>query len=378
MRIRILGGGPSGLFLATLIKRRWPDWDVAVIEQNPADATYGFGVVFQDKALARIEAADADIFAGILARMEAWDDLTLYQNGRAVRIDGQGYTAIGRLTLLEVLQGYARDAGVDLRFEQAVDHPDALEPADLIVGADGVASRVRQAHERELGTNIDYLTNRFAWFGVEKPFDTLSLTFRGRPGDAFVAHHYRYSPAMSTFLVEVDAATFDNRGFADRSEEDSARVCAEVFAEDLDGRPLICNRSVWRRFPVITNQNWSTGNRVIIGDALRTVHFSIGSGTRLAMEDAISLFNALDAEAPDVPTTLRHFEAERRPAVDKLLAAAANSFEWYERFSERLDLDAYDLAYNYMTRSGRVDDDKLRQLAPRFMAGYERHRAAPQ
>jgi 2-polyprenyl-6-methoxyphenol hydroxylase-like FAD-dependent oxidoreductase len=376
MRIRICGGGPAGLFLAILIKRRWPDWDVAVFEQNPATATYGFGVVFQDKALARIEAADGEVFAGIHGAMEAWDDLTIYQNGRAVRIDGQGYTAIGRLRLLEILQGFARDSGVELIFDTGIDHPDALEPADLIVGADGVSSRVRAAHEDAFGTHVRHLTNRFAWFGTSKPFDTLSLTFRGEPGDAFVAHHYRYAPDRSTFLVEVDAATFDHRGFAEMDEEASARVCEQVFAEDLDGHRLICNRSIWRRFPVVTNQRMYVGNRVIIGDALRTAHFSIGSGTRLAMEDAIALFHALDADAPDVPASLARFEAERRPPMDKLLTAAANSYEWYEDFGMRLHLDAFDLAYDYMTRSGRVSDDKLRQVAPRFMAEFEAYRAS--
>lgn len=370
MRIRILGGGPAGLLFALLAKTREPRHDIRIVEQNPRGATYGFGVVFQDRALPYLQAHD-EAFRRITAAMERWDDLAIFQNGERVMIDGNGFTAIARLELLRILEELCAGAGVPVEHGRRVESLDEFADADLLVGADGVGSVVRDALARHFRPRVDYLSNRFAWYGTSKPFPTLSLTFRRHQGGAYVAHHYRYTPAMSTFIVECDAATFDAAGFAGMDEAASAALCAEVFADDLDGHPLLTNKSIWRRFPVVTNENWTHGKAVLLGDALRTVHFSIGSGTRLALEDAIALDAALAAENDDVPRGLDRFVAERRPVVDKMLSAAAASYRWYEGFAGRMDLDAWDLAYDYMTRSGRVDAARLREMAPTFSAAYQ-------
>jgi 2-polyprenyl-6-methoxyphenol hydroxylase-like FAD-dependent oxidoreductase len=286
-----------------------------------------------------------------------------------VDIDGNGFSAIGRLELLGIVQGLCREAGVQVEFGRALGSLDELRSADLVVGADGANSLVRRALEARFEPRVELLTNRFAWYGTAQPFECLTLTFRESEHGAFVAHHYRHAPAMSTFVVECDAATWARAGLEAMSDAESRAYCERVFARDLDGHPLVSNRSVWRRFPLLASRRWSVDNVVLLGDALRTVHFSIGSGTRLAFEDAIALDRACAEHGADVPGALAAFERERRPIVEKLLTAASASSGWYETFPERMRrLDAVGLAHDYMTRSGRMTDDRLRQLAPRFMA----------
>ena len=285
----------------------------------------------------------------------------IVHRGNAVDIDGNGFSAIGRLELLQFLQGLCREAGVALHFGGRLDAPPV---ADLVVGADGLNSVLRQRDG--FRPQVEWLSNRFAWYGTRQRFDCLTLTFRESADGAFVAHHYRYSPGMSTFIVECDTATWHRAGL-DRADEAASRAyCETVFAPDLGGNPLLANKSAWRQFPLLHNPVWSVGNAVLIGDALRSMHFSIGSGTRLAFEDAIALSRALGA---DIPAALAAFERERRPVVEKLYAAASASSHWYESFPARMArFDALGLAYDYMTRSGRMDAARLRAQAPRFMA----------
>lgn len=374
MKIAIVGGGPAGLYFGYLMKRADPRHDVRVIEQNAPNATYGFGVVFSDSALSYLEDADVESFDAIQARMEMWDDLAIVHRDQRVGIDGNGFTGISRIALLSILQDHCRSVGVRLRFNIKLSDLSGLEDHDLIVGADGIGSLVRDIHADHFQPQVSYLTNRFAWYGTRQPFDTLTLTFRTNQDGAFVAHHYRYQPDFSTFIVECDAATWGRSSLGDMTENESLAYCNQLFAPDLAGNGLIANKSIWRRFPVITNRRWVHRKSVLIGDALRSVHFSIGSGTRLALEDAIALFRAFETVGDDVTAALAEFERQRRPIVDKLLAAAANSFQWYEKFAALMPLSAHGLAYDYMTRSGRVDDEKLRQIAPRFMAAYEAER----
>ena len=362
-----MGGGPAGLWLAFLVKRRRPGWAVRVHEQNPATATYGFGVVLSDAGRDRVRSAAPAAFDRIAGRMERWPDLTIVHRDERVPIDGNGFSSIGRLELLRSLHDLCREAGVSLCFEAPFESLAELRAgADLVVGADGINSRVRAALESGFRPRTEILGNRYAWYGTRQVFPTLTLTFRANPDGAFVAHHYRYAPDMSTFIVECDAATWERSGLAHLDDEASRRYCEAVFAPDLGGHPLVSNRSEWLRFPVLACERWRHGNVVLIGDALRSVHFSIGSGTRLAMEDADALAAALDASGGRVAEGLERFEAARRPVVDKLLAGAAGSWSWYERFADRMHLTAHEFAYDYMTRSGRVSDERLAAIAPRF------------
>jgi 2-polyprenyl-6-methoxyphenol hydroxylase-like FAD-dependent oxidoreductase len=371
MRIRVVGAGPAGLYLATLYKKRHPDSDVLVFEQNRADATFGFGVVFSDRALDFLRADDPETYDLITPRMERWRDITLVHRGERIAIDGVGFSAIGRLELLKLLQQRARQLGVEVRFERPVASLDELSEADLIVGADGVNSLVRRSHEADFGSSLSYLQNKFAWYGTTKRFDTLTLSFVRSDEGFFTAHHYRYSPTMSTFIVECDRATWDRVGFATLSPEASRAYCERVFADTLDGHPLVENNSVWRNFPVLANRRWSFRNRVLVGDALHTAHFTIGSGTRLAMEDVIALVAALDAHPGDVPAALASYEHTRRPILEKLVTAAAASADWHEHFPEHMKLAPLDFAMAYVTRTGRIDSARLRELAPHFVARYE-------
>lgn len=369
MRITIIGGGPAGLYFALLMKRQNAVHDIRVVEQNPRDATYGFGVVFSEGALKFLARDDADFYTALTAAMEHWPEQTIVHRDQAIRIDGNGFSAIGRLELLHLLQNLCADAGVDTIYETPVDDFDTTA-ADLIVAADGVNSLVRTRLAQHFEPTVEELSNKFVWYGTEQLFDTLTLTFRETEHGAFVAHHYRYSPAMSTFIVECEAATWQRAGFAEMTEDENRVYCEQVFAPDLDGHALISNKSVWRNFPVVTNRHWTHDNIVLIGDALRTVHFSIGAGTRLALEDAIFLARAFE-ENDDVAGALARFEETRRPIVDKILAGAAGSFTWYQRFGEIMHRTPYPFAYSYMTRSGRMTHERLRETAPRFVGEYE-------
>jgi 2-polyprenyl-6-methoxyphenol hydroxylase-like FAD-dependent oxidoreductase len=302
--------------------------------------------------------------------MESWKNITLNLCGQEVAIDGVGFSSIGRLELLTILQQRVASVGVTPRYDTLLETTDQLRGYDLIVGADGLNSLLRRSFEQAFGASVSHSANYFAWYGTTKRFETLSQTFVQTELGAFNAHHYRYSPDMSTFLVECDPATWQRYGFAGKTVEQSKAICKRVFAATLDGHPLISNKSVWRNFPWIWNERWWSGNKVLIGDALHSAHFSIGSGTRLAIEDAIALAKALDAER-DIPAALARYESERKPIVKKLVTAARTSADWYENFPEHMKLDLMDFAYSYITRSGRIDDARLRAMSPLFMARYE-------
>ena len=375
MRITILGAGPAGLYLAYLIKRRRPDTTVTVIEQNPADATFGFGVVFSDRALEFLREDDEATYSAITPHMESWNDITIAHRGERVTIDGVGFSAIGRLKLLQLLQARARSVGVEPVYRRTVKSLDELGDADLVVGTDGVNSLVRRGNEERFGASVRFLSNRFAWFGTGRRFETLTQTFVETDAGSFNAHHYRYAPNLSTFIVEVDGATFARAGFGQMDEEQTRSFCERVFAQALDGNQLISNKSTWRQFPIVHNEHWSVGNCVLVGDALHTAHFSIGSGTRLAMEDAIALDKAL-THSDDIGAALAAYEATRRPILEKLVSGANGSATWYEHFAEHMRLAPVDLAMSYITRSGRIDIDRLRRLSPRFVDQFERNRSA--
>jgi 2-polyprenyl-6-methoxyphenol hydroxylase-like FAD-dependent oxidoreductase len=370
VRIAVIGGGPGGLYFSYLWKRRHPDAEIALFEQNPAGATWGFGVVFSKEALEFLRADDPDTVDAIAPRMESWNNITLNLRGESVEIDGVGFSSIGRLELLKILQLRAASVGVAPRYQTLISSLDQLAGYDLIVAADGLNSFIRRSFEGDFGASLAYSANKFAWYGTSKRFETLSQTFVKTELGAFNAHHYRYSAGMSTFLVECDLATWNRYGFADKTLEESKAICERVFAATLGGHELISNKSVWRNFPWIWNEHWSFRNMVLIGDALHSAHFSIGSGTRLAIEDAIALTKALESEI-EIPAALQRYQKERKPIVKKLVGAARTSAEWYEKFPEHMQLGLMDFAYSYITRSGRIDDARLREMAPAFMTRYE-------
>jgi len=374
VKIAVIGAGPAGLLFSLLIKRRFPHWSVWVFEQNPPDATFGFGVVFSRGALEFIERDVPDFHEQLIPRLESWPIQRIVHRDERVDIDGNGFSAIGRLQLNQFLQVLCRAAGVSIDYERLIESLNDLPECDLLVGADGLNSLTRRSLDKEFAPQVDWLTNRFAWYGTRQLFDCLTLTFRANEQGAFVAHHYRHSSTMSTFIVECDAATWLRARLDRMSDEESRAYCERVFAPELGGHSLVSNKSVWRQFPLHINRRWSVGNKVLIGDALRTVHFSIGSGTRLAFEDAIALDRAFGEAGDDVSQALAAFERERRPVVEKLLAAANASSFWYERMPERMALKPWALAYDYMTRSGRMTDERLRELSPKFMARVDGER----
>ena len=371
MRIAVLGGGPAGLYFASLWKSRHPDSSVRVYEQNARGATFGFGVVFSERALEFLREDDPVTCDLITPHMEHWRDITLGHRGEQVRIDGVGFSAIGRLALIQLLEERARQVGVDPDFGRSIASLDELGDVDLIVGADGLNSLVRRSNPEAFGAKLGYLDNKFSWYGTTKRFDTLTLTFVRAPEGVYTAHHYRYSDTMSTFIVECDKPTWEGAGFSKMSPEATKAHCERVFAETLEGHPLVENHTFWRNFPQLSNERWFHANTVLVGDALHTAHFSIGSGTRLALEDVIALVKALETKPGDVPAALAHYQATREPVLAKLVKAAHASADWHEHFREHMELSPSEFAMSYMTRSGRVDVERLRATAPKFMAYYE-------
>jgi 2-polyprenyl-6-methoxyphenol hydroxylase-like FAD-dependent oxidoreductase len=367
MRICVLGGGPAGLYFAYLWRKRHPRDAVTLFEQNAADATFGFGVVFSDRAMDFLEAEDPETAALISGRMESWRDIAIVHRGERIAIDGVGFSAIGRLDLLKLFQQLARSVGADIRFETPATSVNLLHEFDLVIAADGVNSFVRRNFEGDFGTSISYLDEKFAWFGTTKPFETLTQTFIENAYGTFNAHHYRYAPAMSTFIVECDRSTWLRAGF-DRLDEESSRALSErIFAAALGGHPLIANKSAWRNFPWIWTRRWFHRNIVLVGDALRTVHYSIGSGTRLAIEDVIALVKSLEEHPEDLPDALARYQAIRQPVVEKLVEASRVSAAWYAQFPSHMQLSPVELAYSYVTRSSRMDEARLCELSPHFV-----------
>jgi 2-polyprenyl-6-methoxyphenol hydroxylase-like FAD-dependent oxidoreductase len=371
MKIRILGGGPAGLYFAALMKQHDPSHDIVVYDRSPRDATWGFGVVFSDRALEFLRADDEAMYQYLQPRMETWPNLTIVHNDTRIPITGNGFAAIGRLEMLTLMYAHVEKLGVKIHFDTEITSLAQLGPADLIVAANGAFSWVRTENEDKFGSSYDWRPNKFIWYGTSKPFDSLTLTFRDTRHGVFCAHHYRYSPTMSTFLVEVEEATWRRAGFEQMSPQDTVHHCEKVFAKDLDGQPILTNNSHWRNFPAIWNQRWSFDNVVLMGDALRTAHFSIGSGTRLAMEDAVALFKAFK-EGGSVPQALARYQVLRQPPMKKIWDAANVSLRWYEHMDEHMKGDPIEFAYSYMTRTGRVSHAEVRRRDPELAAAYER------
>ena len=374
MKIHVIGGGPAGLYFAILMKKAWPAAQIAVFERNRADDTFGFGVVFSDQTLATFEKYDLETYRAITDNFAYWDDIEINFKGRVQRIGGNGFCGCARTTLLRLLQERARKLGVEMRFQVEVG-PDlgAHRDADLVVAADGIGSAIRTAHQDRFGTRIDYRPNKFAWMGSTRAFDAFTFFFRETPHGIFIAHCYQYEPNRSTWVMETQADTFERAGLAAMSEAQSARFLEEVFAEELRGHRLLTNRSVWRNFPRVSNERWVMDNVVLIGDAKATAHFSIGSGTKLAMEDAGALFDAFAATGgADVKKALQLFETTRREEVEKTQHSADVSLVWFEHIDRFWDMEPTRFAFGLMTRSKAITYDNLHLRAPEFVAEIDR------
>ncbi|WP_454743946.1 FAD-dependent monooxygenase [Cupriavidus necator] len=374
MKVVIVGGGPSGLYLGLLLKRRAPEWQVDVIEQNSPDATFGFGVVLADTGLLQLQNADEASYQALCEEMRYNDRQIIVQREVPIEIElNIKGGAIPRLKLLQVLRGEAMKADVRIHFGERIESTDDLQrlglaDADVVVGADGINSVIRRQFADSFGTTQTSLTNHFAWFGTKRVFESPALVFRKYAGGHFVAHYYAYSDEMSTFVAECDDATWHNFGLAEMTDDERQALFERIFAPELAGQGLISNKSIWREFPVIRNAHWVCGRHVLIGDALASAHFSIGSGTRIAMTDASALADALLRCEGDVAAGLAAFESNHAPQKAKLIAASERSYMWYEDIAKWME--AYtpeEFVYEFMTRTGRVDEERLRKEFPTLM-----------
>ena len=375
MKVRIIGAGPAGLYLGYLLKK-WigPEVEVKIVEQNKQDSTFGFGVVFSDKALEFLKKDDEETHDFIEPHMERWSDLAISLPDENITIDGFGFTSIGRLELLLLLQERAKSVGIVPEFDRRVEDLSEFDDCDLIVAADGANSLIRQVYKDEFGTTLEFHSNKFMWYGTTKPYNALTQTFRSNDDGAFNVHHYRFSPDRSTFLVETDDATYKNGGFENMGSDETVKYFEELFATELDGHPIVTNNSYWREFPKVSQSRWSYKNMVLVGDALHTAHFSIGSGTRLAMEDVIQLAKSVRDHPNNIQAALEDYEVQRKPIVDALVGAANTSLDWYTDFAERMKMDPFDFVYSYIKRSGRISDERARLMAPSFMREYDLRR----
>jgi anthraniloyl-CoA monooxygenase len=372
VRIVTVGGGPAGLYLAILLKRSDPSREVVVLERNLPEATYGFGVVFSDATLETIAVAGPETFEGIADQLYHWDDIDVHYQGEVLSSTGHGFSGLERRVLLEALSERATSLGVDLRTGVDVDDPKALlEGADLLVGADGVNSIVRERWQDEFDPAIDLRPNRFVWLGTTRPFESFKFYFKWNDQGLWRVHAYRYAEGASTFIVEATEETIRKAGIEDATEDETVTFCEALFADELEGHRLVANRSVWRRFPTLRCGAWSRGRVVLIGDAAHTVHFSVGSGTKLAMEDAIALAAAIDRE-PDLASALQAYETERRPQVESLQRAAQASLQWFEGTERYWGTEPIQFAFNLLTRSLRITHQDLKVRDPVFTARVDR------
>ncbi|MFE2142105.1 bifunctional salicylyl-CoA 5-hydroxylase/oxidoreductase [Streptomyces sp. NPDC059456] len=375
LRVAVVGGGPGGLYAAALLARQ--GHTVEVWERGAPEDTFGFGVVLSDETLGGIERADTVVYAALGAEFVRWDDIDIVHRGRLLTSGGHGFAALGRRRLLEILHERCAGLGVTLRFRTAAPAAAALAASyDLVVAADGVHSATRQSGAAHFRPTLTGGRCRYIWLAADFAFDAFRFEIAETEHGVMQLHAYPYSAAGSTVIVEMHEQVWRAAGFDLCDEAESAARCAKIFAEALRGRPLHGNRSAWTEFRTVVNERWSHGNVVLLGDAAHTAHFSIGSGTKLAVEDALALAEAVAAE-PDVPAALAAYESARRPAVASTQRAAAASMRWFEELAGYVDQPARQFAFNLLTRSRRVTHDNLRLRDERFTRAVERDFGCP-
>jgi anthraniloyl-CoA monooxygenase len=358
MKVTVIGGGPGGLYFALLAKKAWPRWDISVYERNRPDDTFGFGVVFSDQTLDSFKAYDLVTYERIRRRFAYWGDVDLAYKGQTLRSGGNGFCGCSRVALLNILQDRGRELGVHMRFQREVQSLEEFPDSDLIVVADGINSRIREKYKEHFQPSVDLRPNKFTWLGSTRPLDAFKYFFRETPQGIVLAHCYQYEANRSTWVIEMNHETWSNFGLDKLDEQQMLPVLEQVFAEELDGHPLIANRSLWRNFPNITNRTWVKGNAVLVGDAKATAHFSIGSGTKLAMEDAIALYEAFRRHQ-DVKQALAVYDTARREEVEKTQHAANVSLAWFEHMKRYWGMEPEQFAFGVMSRSKQITWENL-------------------
>ena len=367
MRIVCIGGGAAGLYFAILMKKAKPAHDVTVLERNRADDTFGFGVVFSDATLENFAEADRPTFEAMARGYYHWDDIDIHYNGTVIRSTGHGFSGLARQKLLDILGRRADELGVRVRIGLEVRDIAPYLDADLVLGADGFSSVVREHFTHHFQPTVEWRPNRFVWLGTTRRFPAFTFYFKRDRHGLWRVHAYQYERGHSTFIVETTEATWRAAGLDRATEHETLAFCEGLFAAELEGHRLLKNRSLWRNFGTVKNERWHHGNVVLVGDAAHTAHFSVGSGTKLAMEDAISLAQALERQR-DVPTALAAYEEERRPAVESLQRAAQVSLQWFEDTERYMTLEPIQFAFNLLTRSLRITHDNLKVRDPGFVA----------
>jgi anthraniloyl-CoA monooxygenase len=371
MKINIIGGGPAGLYFALLMKKSNAAHEVTVFERNAPDDTFGWGVVFSDKTLSYLKETDEQTHQQITERFEMWDNVDVVHRDQKVTIRGNKFSGIARIELLNILQQRCQELGVPLQFRTEVSDVERLaNECDLLVGADGINSTVRQQYAENFEPSLSVRKNKYIWYGTNQLFHGLTLTFRESEAGVFAAHSYKFNQTASTFIVECDAETWEGAGFEQLSDEATRDYLENVFANDLHGHALLSNNSKWINFVNVKNKNWSTRNVVLLGDALHTAHFSIGSGTKLALEDAIALHDCFQAQR-ETTAALREFERVRKPIIEEYQEAAYESLIWFENVKSYMPLSPLPFAYKLMTRSKKIDYENLKKRDPQFIAAYE-------
>lgn len=373
MRIEIIGGGPAGLYFAILAKQRFPQWSIRVSERNGRNDTFGWGVVFSDRTLEHFREHDPISYATLADAIITWEDVDVVHQGVHTRIHGNKFSGISRLKMLNILSDRAESLGIDVEFNCDIKDLGERRTADLVVIADGVNSIFRKQFADFFQPSISVRPNKYIWYGTHHLFDALTLTFHKNEHGIFASHSYKFDDTTSTFVVECDPDTWKAAGLDTMTEEACRTYLERVFANDLQGGRLLSNRSQWINFQLITNQRWVHENMVIVGDVAHTAHFSIGSGTKLAMESSIALFHAFE-QTQNVSEALSLFERTRKPIVEEYQQYAYDSLVLFENLRDVIDLSPLEMAYRMMTRSKRLDHERLRKRDPQFIAAVEQLR----